>query len=134
MVGRSSLCLTPGSSPPQLRAASEYEERKLIRAAIRKLRAEEIEGEVFSLCLCQGRLVHLPERCWDVASSFLNTFFAFIQLQPWLVMCRATGGMALSPQPSLQVQKAARGMMLKRQLCLGMGRAAREETPSFQLQ
>ncbi|NXL02659.1 SMTN protein, partial [Mesembrinibis cayennensis] len=29
----------------QLRAAGEYEERKLIRAAIRKLRAEEIEGE-----------------------------------------------------------------------------------------
>ncbi|NWT09583.1 SMTN protein, partial [Vireo altiloquus] len=28
-----------------LRAAGEYEERKLIRAAIRKLRAEEIEGE-----------------------------------------------------------------------------------------
>ncbi|KAF7239816.1 Smoothelin [Varanus komodoensis] len=27
-----------------LRGASEYEERKLIRAAIRKLRAEEIEG------------------------------------------------------------------------------------------
>lgn len=28
----------------QLRGASEYEERKLIRAAIRKLRTEEIEG------------------------------------------------------------------------------------------
>lgn len=35
------LCL----SLLQLRAAGEYEERKLIRAAIRKLRAEEIEGE-----------------------------------------------------------------------------------------
>lgn len=131
-MGRSSLCLTPGSSPLQLRAASEYEERKLIRAAIRKLRAEEIEGEVFSPCLRQGRLLPLPERCWDAASSFLNAFFAFIQLQPWLVTCRATGGTAPSPQPCLQ--KAARGMMLKCQLCLGMGRAAREETPSFQLQ
>ncbi|NXA23290.1 SMTN protein, partial [Ibidorhyncha struthersii] len=35
----------PGLSFLQLRAAGEYEERKLIRAAIRKLRAEEIEGE-----------------------------------------------------------------------------------------
>lgn len=34
-----------GPSLLQLRAAGEYEERKLIRAAIRKLRAEEIEGE-----------------------------------------------------------------------------------------
>ncbi|NXY81359.1 SMTN protein, partial [Alcedo cyanopectus] len=34
-----------------LRAAGEYEERKLIRAAIRKLRAEEIEGEASSLHL-----------------------------------------------------------------------------------
>ncbi|NXU53216.1 SMTN protein, partial [Turnix velox] len=32
-----------------LRAAGEYEERKVIRAAIRKLRAEEIEGEAPSL-------------------------------------------------------------------------------------
>ncbi|NWR80125.1 SMTN protein, partial [Centropus unirufus] len=32
-----------------LRAAAEYEERKLIRAAIRKLRAEEIEGKAPSL-------------------------------------------------------------------------------------
>lgn len=50
--------------PPQLRAASEYEERKLIRAAIRKLRAEEIEGEV--------SVSGLPCRCWDVPNSFLN--------------------------------------------------------------
>ncbi|NXX86670.1 SMTN protein, partial [Urocolius indicus] len=34
----------------RLRAAGEYEERKLIRAAIRKLRAEEIEGEAPSPC------------------------------------------------------------------------------------
>lgn len=34
----------------QLRAAGEYEERKLIRAAIRKLRAEEIEGEAQFSC------------------------------------------------------------------------------------
>lgn len=34
----------------QLRAAGEYEERKLIRAAIRKLRAEEIEGEAQFPC------------------------------------------------------------------------------------
>lgn len=39
-----------GLSLLQLRAAGEYEERKLIRAAIRKLRAEEIEGEALSLC------------------------------------------------------------------------------------
>ncbi|NWW47680.1 SMTN protein, partial [Pedionomus torquatus] len=37
-----------GLSLLQLRAAGEYEERKLIRAAIRKLRAEEIEGEALS--------------------------------------------------------------------------------------
>lgn len=41
-----------GLSLLQLRAAGEYEERKLIRAAIRKLRAKEIEGEV------------LPPPCW----------------------------------------------------------------------
>ncbi|NWS62509.1 SMTN protein, partial [Chunga burmeisteri] len=35
----------PGLSLLQLRAAGEYEERKVIRAAIRKLRAQEIEGE-----------------------------------------------------------------------------------------
>lgn len=29
---------------PQLRSAGEYEERKLIRAAIRRVRAQEIEG------------------------------------------------------------------------------------------
>ncbi|NWX50751.1 SMTN protein, partial [Steatornis caripensis] len=40
----------PGLSLLQLRAAGEYEERKLIRAAIRKLRAEEIEGEAPSPC------------------------------------------------------------------------------------
>ncbi|NXG55281.1 SMTN protein, partial [Hemiprocne comata] len=40
----------PGLSLLQLRAAGEYEERKLIRAAIRKLRAEEIEGETLSPC------------------------------------------------------------------------------------
>lgn len=39
-----------GVSLLQLRAAGEYEERKLIRAAIRKLRAEEIEGEAPFLC------------------------------------------------------------------------------------
>lgn len=39
-----------GPSLLQLRAAGEYEERKLIRAAIRKLRAEEIEGEALFPC------------------------------------------------------------------------------------
>lgn len=32
------------ASRPQLRGAGEYEERKLIRAAIRRVRAQEIEG------------------------------------------------------------------------------------------
>uniref|UniRef100_A0A8C5JSP4 Smoothelin domain-containing protein n=1 Tax=Junco hyemalis TaxID=40217 RepID=A0A8C5JSP4_JUNHY len=45
--------------PSQLRAAGEYEERKLIRAAIRKLRAEEIEGEAPFLCSWGGS----PGRC-----------------------------------------------------------------------
>lgn len=118
-----SPCLTPGSAPPQLRAASEYEERKLIRAAIRKLRAEEIEGEV--------AVSGLPRRCWDAPSSFLNlTFFASAQPQPWLGTCRAAAGMAPSPQPCPHVQNAAGGMMLKRQLWLGTGRARRGQALS----
>lgn len=44
-----------GPSLLQLRAAGEYEERKLIRAAIRKLRAEEIEGEAPFPCSCEGK-------------------------------------------------------------------------------
>uniref|UniRef100_A0A8C4JH31 Smoothelin n=1 Tax=Dromaius novaehollandiae TaxID=8790 RepID=A0A8C4JH31_DRONO len=59
-----------------LRAASEYEERKLIRAAIRKLRAEEIEGEAPSPYLSQAEPL-LPRRCWDVASSLLTAFVCF---------------------------------------------------------
>lgn len=35
---------------PQLRSAGEYEERKLIRAAIRRVRAQEIEGGCPALC------------------------------------------------------------------------------------
>ena len=53
----------------QLRAAGEHEERKLIRAAIRKLRAEEIEGEASSprpraaILESLGRGQLLPKHC-----------------------------------------------------------------------
>ncbi|XP_053442869.1 smoothelin isoform X5 [Nycticebus coucang] len=58
-----------------LRSASEYEERKLIRAAIRRIRAQEIEAATLAGRLCsghansgstedsKGRAAHRLERC-----------------------------------------------------------------------
>lgn len=66
---------------PQLRSAGEYEERKLIRAAIRRVRAQEIKGRclpsVDSPLPCISYLTSLPDTC--LALSF--------QLPPWLGDC-----------------------------------------------
>ncbi|XP_009215373.1 smoothelin isoform X7 [Papio anubis] len=60
---------------PQLRSAGEYEERKLIRAAIRRVRAQEIEAATLAGRLCsarpnsglredsKGRVAHRLEQC-----------------------------------------------------------------------
>lgn len=64
-----------------LRSAGEYEERKLIRAAIRRVRAQEIKGRclpsVDSPLPCISYLTSLPDTC--LALSF--------QLPPWLGDC-----------------------------------------------
>lgn len=68
--------------PRQLRSAAEYEERKLIRAAIRRVRAQEIEG----VCGLAFPLCPPPATSWRPLTCY---FLLDFQLPPWLGGCAA---------------------------------------------